>query len=66
MYVRVCVCIVPYYIASARHGMAYGCWRGPSTARNNALRVWDNTITCSRNFPCSVPVVYGHGTADAT
>ena len=21
---------------------------------------------CSRNFPCSVPVVYGYGTADAT
>ena len=43
--VCVCVCIVSYYIASAsaRHGMACG-WRGPSTARNNALRVWDNTM----------------------
>ena len=43
--VCVCVCIVPCYIASAsaRHGMAHG-WRGPSTARNNALRVWDNTM----------------------
>ena len=45
-YVCVRVCIVSYYIiasVSARHGMAYG-WRGPSTARNNALRVWDNTM----------------------
>jgi hypothetical protein len=53
MCVRVCVCVLCHistdiiYIAtrsaSARHGMAYG-WRGPSTARNNALRVWDNIM----------------------
>ena len=50
----VCVCVLCHistdiiYIASATVvlGMdhhAYG-WRGPSTARNNALRVWDNIM----------------------
>jgi hypothetical protein len=53
VHARACVCVVPRYVASARHGMAHG-WRGSSTARNNALRAWDDTgqqelpLQCSR------------------